>query len=322
MALHNVQARWQSHNFERYWQCTLLCDSCLATKHSQNMNPAFCYKDFSLNAPWRDTLITHSAYLQTARMLSPWAKIQEWNLGSCNRDYMHTVFLGWGRDFVASCLAELHDAGMLPSGDSMSTTLRRTWFLFKSWCKRHGLGSPSGMFTPANTDLDQCVHSPVLGTKFKAHTVKQLLYWLGDFTSNCKVAGNHRSELLACAAGSLAQCMQTFDEASYILSHKEAKCAYDMGNMFLISYSKLASLICNTFQIYRFQIRPKHHYWAHILLDVQRTRLNPRYFASCFKDEAFLALIKQICQKCHGATACLRLMQRHLWRLAKRWQFI
>jgi hypothetical protein len=151
-----------------------------------------------------------------------------------------------------------------------------------------------------------------------------MLYVIVSFaccsTIRCNVAyaEDDESELLTTSAWALTQFISILDHASYILTAEEAKEAQECVQLYLLSWQKLASDKQRVLAM-RYKIRPKHHYLQHIGLDLLRTRLNPRYFSSCFDDESFLGNIKRIAVKCHGATTCIRVMRRHLLFLRLQW---
>ena len=79
-----------------------MCDSCLASqgKHCDNsMN----YKNFFCRG-WEYTSIDHEMYLALEQKPSDWTILPGWRLETMMFDFMHNVFLGTGRDLLASCI--------------------------------------------------------------------------------------------------------------------------------------------------------------------------------------------------------------------------
>jgi hypothetical protein len=65
-------------------------------------------------------------------------------------------------------------------------------------------------------------------------------------------------------------------------------------------------------------IRPKHHALWHVVTDVEKCSLNPKFF-QCDMDESFLGQLKRIGVRTHGGTVTTRLLQRYLLGLACRY---
>ena len=71
--------RVQSNQFCQWWQCTKICDSCLAEKPSKYGDPCMDYRDFHPYAPYKFTTITKKMYERFYQM-SPYGVIPGWNL--------------------------------------------------------------------------------------------------------------------------------------------------------------------------------------------------------------------------------------------------
>lgn len=82
------------------WQ-PRLCDSCLALKGKHcpdNLN----YRNFGDDACWQHTILDHQTYLALPGEKSPWRFVEGWRLETICFDWLHNVYLGVARDFVAS----------------------------------------------------------------------------------------------------------------------------------------------------------------------------------------------------------------------------
>ena len=118
-ARYDAKARVEANNFLRHYGCSLICEQCLASKISKTTDDRMCYKDFRLESPRWMTRINHDTYMRTTppRAISPWHIIPGWSLESCLHDIMHVVYLGTGRDLVASLLGDFLECGVLGSSD-------------------------------------------------------------------------------------------------------------------------------------------------------------------------------------------------------------
>lgn len=102
-----------SHNFvRRNYQSTQVCDQCSAI-NPHTRTPAclmhLIYSNFSLDAPWRQTLRSHEDYLRQtpAAARTPWLAVPGFNLSRVRWDSAHTILLGTGKDIAGSFLCDL-----------------------------------------------------------------------------------------------------------------------------------------------------------------------------------------------------------------------
>ena len=218
-------------------------------------------------------------------------------------------------------LNECHD--LLPlEGTSADpdSKLRKLTLDWRQWCSDQGLARPAGRFTVCNTRWGE--DYPVLGTKWKAASVKVILGFLGDrlAAASDRLAeyADHDIHIVATALWALNQAIHTMDNASYLLREEEAVSMHDNIMLHLRCVQELALIAFCSNQPY-WTIRPKAHYIWHQAIDLKRTKLNPRFFTACWEDESFLGKLKHIGKSCHGMTTGLRMLQRHFLSMAIRW---
>ena len=119
-------------------------------------------------------------------------------------------------------------------------------------------------------------------------------------------------------AWSLQTAIHTLDHADIILSQDDAEHVREFLNSFLVHWQGM-------FQTYdqvgvrRWKCRPKHHYFQELIAQVYRTRINPKYFA-CWQDESYLGHIKKVATHCHAGNALLRVLQRLVVNLGRRFE--
>lgn len=120
---YDAKARVEANNFERYYSCRLICESCMAENCTKRSNPSMWYFDFRNDRPRHLTYITDRTYRSTTLELSPWTQVDGWTLGTCLHDWMHSVYLGTARDLLPSLLQDWLDLGLL--GDNTISLHRR-----------------------------------------------------------------------------------------------------------------------------------------------------------------------------------------------------
>ena len=157
------------------------------------------YKDFSRGAAYGTTCIDHSAYMRTAKKISPWSCLPGWRVESVSWDFMHLVWLGVGRDTIPSTLKLLRQLGYhYEPGESVEEYLKKVTMEMKMDCKDEGslvhkpvssfaqpivsepisrIYLPRRCITTSNTAWAEY---PELNSKFKASHVKIMHWWLTE----------------------------------------------------------------------------------------------------------------------------------------------
>lgn len=107
------KARVECNEFERYYKCKFICESCLAQQRCKDFDPNLLYADFRESSPRHLTMIDDATYRQTAKTMSPYSCISGWTLGTCLRDMLHVIYLGTAKDLIPSLLADWLDHGLL-----------------------------------------------------------------------------------------------------------------------------------------------------------------------------------------------------------------
>jgi hypothetical protein len=75
----DAKARKEANSFNHNYGATFLCETCCAQQPFVKANKMMCYKDFSDDAPYRLTTITHEWYLRHFQP-SPYSQISGWHL--------------------------------------------------------------------------------------------------------------------------------------------------------------------------------------------------------------------------------------------------
>ena len=113
----DLKARKEAHRFAASYQHTNVCDMCCAQQATQSATPSLSCQDFRDTAAHRRTRITQETYLlANVGRLSPWTQVPGWALSLTLLDATHVVFLGIGRDHVASHLVAWCELGLLQHG--------------------------------------------------------------------------------------------------------------------------------------------------------------------------------------------------------------
>ena len=94
-----------------------MCDACLA-EQGLDCEDAMNYKNFFVRG-WEHTFIDHDMYLALENKPSDWCCLPGWRLETTMFDFMHCVFLGTGRDLVASAIHCLLVNGWFPNLDEV-----------------------------------------------------------------------------------------------------------------------------------------------------------------------------------------------------------
>ena len=96
-----------------------ICDCCLA-ENGAHVDQSMNFKNFGPDKAWPLTRINHRMYVAMPGELSPWRVVPGWSLESNTFDFMHNLYLGSGRDLLASTFKALIQRGVyshLPETD-------------------------------------------------------------------------------------------------------------------------------------------------------------------------------------------------------------
>jgi hypothetical protein len=130
----DLKARKESHLFTRYYQCTLLCDLCLAMQPYKKSDPELNYKQFYEDALYTGTFVSHDWHVANDDPPSPWCVVPGYNHVNNFLDLLHNLYLGAGRDIIATTIKDMFTLGLLGPGsltqtlDALSLEMAVTWF--------------------------------------------------------------------------------------------------------------------------------------------------------------------------------------------------
>jgi hypothetical protein len=304
---------WQVKCYRlRGWSHNSCCHLCDAT-----VDGALVYTNFSSDAPWRGTLVSHDVWMAAAEEhqhgLCPLCAVPGWHLQSIKIDTMHTLCLGLGRHVNGNLVLELCAEGVYGRGPR-SDKLKRCWLEFRHWCANNGVSCSQKCFTKERVRLVQTDH-PELRTKawnsrlFSAF----LAHKLG---TACPLEGN--GALRATLAWAVAEFYLVMEMEGRFMSGEGVQRLAFAGQAMLQVYHALAQEAAENGRA-MYGLRPKMHMLSHLIAQVETDKVNPRFF-HCFKDEDMIGRTVKVAAKCHRTTISLRMMERYMLRLCLRWR--
>ena len=120
----------------------------------------------------------------------------------------------------------------------------------------------------------------------------------------------YHARLVATLAFALSCCISIWSKGQKpMLSEDEKQQSYSLGKLFCACYSALAREALTAKKLL-WKIRPKHHYWVHLLDYMYKSSLNPMS-TSNFLDEDMMKAMRGVAKACHPKTV------KHAW--AKRY---
>ncbi|CAK9111988.1 Nipped-B-like protein B [Durusdinium trenchii] len=189
----DLKARKWMHSFSRYYKSKLICDSCLVSSGARDS--AMHYKNFSQEAAWPLTTVSHEDYMAMPGTKTTWLQVEGFRLENCAFDFMRNVFLGIARDLCGSSIQVLIRFGWYDHvvGD-MDCKLAAVQREMVRDCRACGFFMPKKpVLTEANLGKDDYAQ---LGTRFKASHVKLIVFWIAKKTQKCSdQAPNHVAKM-------------------------------------------------------------------------------------------------------------------------------
>jgi len=296
-----------------------ICEKDLSVNPTKNAPEQLSYADFSNDACWTKTCVSNKGYYQVPGVkVSPWSiYVRGFTILTVFEDLLHNVYLGIARDFAASILIELCPA-YDPYMSTMDDTLRLIYADFCSWCKGNGLKQARRRFTLKLLGKDRESERvyPSIGTQVKAASMKTILAFLNYKLTN--IAANTEYERIrATTAWALCDFLHICDLSDMWMTSDQADRACHAGFVFLRGYAWLADSNMRS-NITLYKIRPKHHYFHHQVLEVQKSKLNPSWL-HCFVSEDFVGRSARVASRCHRKTVSLRAIQRYMLCIRRQW---
>ena len=128
--------------------------------------------------------------------------------------------------------------------------------------------------------------------------MKPICFWLASKTLDM-VAGpeDFDGKLLSTYAWAMADFYYTLDEAGQILTDDELSRATRAGRLFLLTYGVLAARDL-ALGVVNFKLIPTHHCVDHKIINLARTRENPRWLHN-YLAEDYLGKITRVIARTH-----------------------
>ena len=290
-----------------------LCYRCRASKVAMDL----MWTDCTEAAGYLRAMLTTQDFLDEHPNPSPVTELEGWELDRMVNDPMHGLNLGTDQHVVANVLFdEARESGRLRK--DWNLVLEQRWHAFQRFCKRNKYQAALPMFTLANINKESNSSYPHLNQK--AAKVRVLLRYLAHVMFHWSLDDeslySKTRSLCLWAINTFHNLMELSDRLFTEPDAQQAVCA---GRTFLLTYSHLSRMsvdgVCGHRQ---WHLIPKMHYFVHTLLDIQRTRRNPR-FAACWGDEDYVGRIAKGTAQLHRATVSSRQAARYLDMLRVRW---
>ncbi len=310
----DAKARKESHLFARHYQAGYICEGCFAGDplKMHAVPKELSYRDFTMKAWWRKTLVNHEAYVASTAVLSPWFSIPGARVERVLKDIAHTCHLGICKDLVSSIVVDLLERGELDGAGGPDEKLRSLWADLQHWCHENGHPTCAGKFTLASLGRSQTSQAfPQLSHTSKACHVRTMVAWIAALVSG--QTSDEHGRLRANAAWNMNEFLSILEASPLLMSSEQCEQAHRAAYMYLLSWQQLAYNAAQSGK-FLYKIRPKHHYLCHIVDEMLKTKVNPLR-ESCLPNEAYLGKVKRLTRQCHGGNAMLRFLQRYLLNL-------
>jgi hypothetical protein len=313
--LGDLKERVKLHRLSRNYQCNFMCEKCVAHRYNAFANGY----DFGPNAVWRQLEVSHETYLLSTpeHSRSPFCRLRSWTIHRNRPDLLHGVWLGIAKDV---CGQFMFDIVTMYMSDDMSANLVMIHRQMLEWYREQGMHCGVPVFRQTTLSWKDQDDIPVLEAKMKgAHSKLVFLYlsWLSVMIVNSGVDTSPYAVLRATMLCSLSDVIKVFDHSGRFMTQAEADRVLLHGNLFLVSYQRLAAEALMNHQ-FAYKLRPKMHDFAHLLIEVGRTRENPRQ-RDLFDAEDYIGKIKGLAAACHKRRVDLSVCHRLILFLTHRW---
>ena len=175
--------------------------------------------------------------------------------------------------------------------------------------------------TPANMGMDNWYQFPEISSVVKCKRVDLInralcekVLTMAEHLDDDDEVGRVR----ATAAWSFLRMNEVLGKADWFLTDDEVAEFQRAARLFLKSLVHLS----NIDRWFVWKLRPKHHQLSHIIIEIERTRLNPLRI-TCLLEEDFLGEMKKIVLPLRGlslVSLMQRIFDRYLLMLILRWK--
>ena len=273
------------------------------------------------------------AWLRTVGASDPWEALPPLNrlpyansfrAGLYKFDAFHVLKFGVFRDCVASTIVRLAAMGYFDfdAGDSkgIAARLERAFSMYKLWCLAEGKSPSLKNFTKANFNFEK--FRQFAWVNAKGSEVTLLMMWLDFFIGRILNAPKQDSHVMPLKAMS----QTILGGLTYIgIMHSHGiwlpKCCGQIqlraGFSFLRGYAWLAEH-CTQNNVSGFRLRPKLHYFHHLLMETQEQISAGCEFSLssvtflCESNEDYIGRLSRVSRRVSSRTAGLRSVQRYL----------
>lgn len=239
-----------------------------------------------------------------------------WSKSRNKFDLLHVCYLGFGRDLIGSMLV-ITSKLWYPRA-SLERGLAELFVNFRTWCRTRRISCTMKVFSLSTVGMQSSGERvfPVLSSRIKAAKVRTMIKWMVQVARESRHLDGTASENRYIMMSELGKFIHLCGTDGIFMVHAEA--AVKNGRAFLLAYQaevernhKLNKLL--------FKVRPKLHYFSHLIDFLSETRENPAS-QDTFLYESFCGKVKRIVAKTHRDTSGVRGPQRYLLALAVRWR--
>ena len=312
----DLKERVKVKKFQRNFQCNFLCEKCLGCRHLVEGNAY----DMAEGALWTKLLVTHEGYLASTSPsdLSPFVRFRSWTIQRNRDDLLHCCWLGFAKDVSGQLM---FDVATMYMGGDLNSTLPLLHDLMVKWFRNKGVWCGMRAWRQTTLSWQDWNDYPVVETKMKGiHSKMTFLFmaWLVVMIVKEGVDTTPYARKRATMAWCLHEAIRLFDGSDRWMPRPSADRSSHFGWSFLRCYQQLAAeaVACNRCA---FKLRPKFHGFAHLLMEVQLTRENPKG-RDLFDCEDYVGKVKALASQCHRGNIDEGVCRRMILFLTHRWQ--
>lgn len=302
--------KWLKETFHlRHYANLSCCHLCDASR----VDPNLLFTDMGAGAAWRQTRITHEAWMATFPPdgLPALARIPGFWLHRVFIDSMHCVDMGCTPYFLGSFIWELvADRATSPfNGPSQDVRLMQAYGSYRRFCDQQGIKVLCDVWTKEKLNRKKASTYPFL--KCKANQAKKIIPWALTRARNWQ-DGSERRRWMLTAAWGLQEYYRTLHSAGrYLLLEQLAHLQYAV-QAHLVCAAALSSAAQTAGQKLWHMV-PKHHMFAHIS-DTVAPQCNPAH-CTCYADEDIVGHAARRARKGHrlALTRVLRRIKVLTW---------
>ena len=157
----------------------------------------------------------------------------------------------------------------------------------------------------------------MLASAFKGAAVRTIIHFLAHKAQSVPI-GDDAGRYRALAAWAASSYVYSCGTSGCVFNAAQKADAVTAGRAYTLCYAWLARAAARS-EVRNWRLRPKAHYFEHVVDRIEATARNPRFHAT-WMEETLMGKMKRMVGATRGSVTARRGLQRYLLFMSVRWR--